>query len=149
MIDFPITINKITIKASEIIPFIRKCESDKARDYLIEKTNCNEDEAREIIKELKGTLSNTRAIRNPKKDSDTFRICPECGNSSPFLTDCCPSCGYSTEARKIRIEKDKKRQENVHIPKCPTCGSTNIQRVRGSSLYYQRNFKCNHCGYKW
>ena len=50
---------------------------------------------------------------------------------------------------------------NKNIPKCPTCGSTNIQKISvtskvvGASLFglFSKNatsqFKCNNCGYKW
>lgn len=48
-----------------------------------------------------------------------------------------------------------------NIPKCPTCSSTNIQKISttskvvGASLFglFSKNatsqFKCNNCGYKW
>lgn len=51
------------------------------------------------------------------------------------------------------------REDN--IPKCPTCGSTNIQKIStvskivGASLFgllsrtANSQFKCNNCGYKW
>ncbi len=48
-----------------------------------------------------------------------------------------------------------------HQPKCPTCGSTSIQKISatskvvGASLFglfsktAKSQFKCNNCGYKW
>ncbi|MBP3630534.1 MAG: hypothetical protein J6J23_03485 [Clostridia bacterium] len=48
-----------------------------------------------------------------------------------------------------------------NIPKCPTCSSTNIQKISatskvvGASLFglfsktATSQFKCNNCGYKW
>ena len=49
----------------------------------------------------------------------------------------------------------------ANAPKCPTCGSTNIERIgaveRGASVFtlglfskkINKTFKCNHCGYTW
>lgn len=52
-------------------------------------------------------------------------------------------------------------QEWLNKPKCPTCGSTNIQKISGASKAIgfvafgllsknaRSQFKCNNCGYKW
>lgn len=57
------------------------------------------------------------------------------------------------------LENDKIKQTNQ--PKCPTCGSTNIQKITGLergisvatlglfSKKINKSFKCNHCGYTW
>ena len=49
-----------------------------------------------------------------------------------------------------------------NLPKCPTCGSTNIEKIStsskvGSALLVgvfalgkiTKTFKCKNCGYKW
>ena len=50
---------------------------------------------------------------------------------------------------------------NTNVPKCPTCGSTNISKIstlnRGVSVYavglasdkIGKQFKCGKCGYMW
>lgn len=50
---------------------------------------------------------------------------------------------------------------NSNLPKCPTCGSTNIKKisdtakVAGALMFgllsktAKSQFKCNNCGYKW
>ena len=55
----------------------------------------------------------------------------------------------------------KNQQTDQNKPKCPTCNSTNIQKISatskvvGASLFglFSKNatsqFKCNNCGYKW
>jgi len=60
---------------------------------------------------------------------------------------------------KKPIQEEKPAQQN--IPKCPTCQSTNIQRIsgleRGTSIglfglfskKINKSFKCNNCGYTW
>lgn len=51
--------------------------------------------------------------------------------------------------------------EPINIPKCPTCGSTNIEKIsvgkkmRGSFLFgvlssdVRNTMHCKNCGYKW
>lgn len=57
------------------------------------------------------------------------------------------------------LENDNVKQANV--PKCPTCGSSNIKRVSGTSKAVsvvmfgllsqkvKKQFRCNNCGYEW
>ena len=52
-------------------------------------------------------------------------------------------------------------EEQSRVPKCPTCHSTNIQKMggieRGASIYafgifskkINKTFKCQNCGYTW
>ena len=52
-------------------------------------------------------------------------------------------------------------EENSRVPKCPTCGSTNIRKMggveRGASIAafgifskkINKTFKCGNCGYTW
>lgn len=165
MVNFPITINGITIMSSEIIPYIRKCESKNAIKYVIDKTSCSFSEAEEIVIEIKNSLYNKGFSNTSYKNSDTFKICPKCGKQYPYLIDHCTECGYSTQAYKNRM---KKLQEDVekpvvqkNIPRCPTCSSTNIQKISTTkkaagaigfgllSRTAKSQFECKNCGYKW
>lgn len=52
-------------------------------------------------------------------------------------------------------------EEKSRVPKCPTCGSTNIRKMggveRGASIWafgifskkINKTFKCGNCGYTW
>lgn len=52
-------------------------------------------------------------------------------------------------------------EEQNRVPKCPTCGSTNIRKMggveRGASIWafgifskkINKTFKCGNCGYTW
>lgn len=52
-------------------------------------------------------------------------------------------------------------EEQSRVPKCPTCGSTNIRKMgeveRGASIWafgifskkINKTFKCGNCGYTW
>lgn len=160
MVDFPIKINEITIMSSEIIPYIRKCESENAIKYIIEKTSCSVSEAKEIVDEIKTSIYNKGFSNTPSKTSDTFKTCPKCNKQYPYLIDHCFECGYSTQTYRNRM---KKLQEDIekpviekNIPKCPICGSTAITAgQRGFSIitgFLGSNktvCRCANCGYSW
>ena len=54
-----------------------------------------------------------------------------------------------------------RKQENSNVPKCPTCQSTDIRKVSGTSKVIsvamfgllsqkvRKQFHCNNCGYEW
>lgn len=66
---------------------------------------------------------------------------------------------YAVEEHKQREEKVK--QESSNTPKCPTCSSTNIKKISGTSKVVsvamfgflsqkvKKTFHCNNCGYEW
>lgn len=75
---------------------------------------------------------------------------------------------YSEEAVKDREEKESRESMNLpssykpkNIPKCPTCGSTNVEKISTTSKtigfvavgVFSSNFgktmHCKQCGYKW
>ena len=81
--------------------------------------------------------------------------------------------GDSDKVKKFE-ERHKEEKERAHksepvtlpsepncIPKCPTCGSTNVQRIStanrlGSTLLFGlasskigKTMECKNCGYKW
>jgi len=60
------------------------------------------------------------------------------------------------------IKSDKRAPVVRNLPRCPTCGSTNIEKIStsskvGSAVLFgvlslgklSKTFKCKHCGYKW
>ena len=59
------------------------------------------------------------------------------------------------------LKNEQLKEANNHIPKCPTCGSTNARKMgsieRGASILtfgifskkINKTFKCNNCGYTW
>ena len=63
-------------------------------------------------------------------------------------------------AQQKRIEKERiEKQQN--IPKCPTCGSTNVEKISTTkkaigfvavgvfSSNFGKTMHCKNCGYKW
>lgn len=77
-----------------------------------------------------------------ENDYEKVLICKNCAN------------GYVVEQKKIRPQPN--------IPKCPTCGSTNIKKISclskaGSVALFgifsigkvSKQWKCNNCGSEW
>ena len=99
--------------------------------------------------------------------------CPNCGRMYNYDEDGwydCMNCGYplkrAEEVKKVRNPYVPKVIGEVSTPsknqpKCPTCGSTNIQKISATSKIggafmfgwfsktARSQFKCNNCGYKW
>lgn len=86
----------------------------------------------------------------------------------------CPYCGFDMDNYNIQVEKRKRLEEerrraelnrrqavNNNIPRCPTCGSTRIQKISTTkkavgaigfgilSTTARSQFECKSCGYKW
>lgn len=104
--------------------------------------------------------------------------CPRCGNDkldAMTIEECKiyienaikehRKIGEEIERKKV-IEEQKQTAMRQgyspnNIPKCPTCGSTNITKISTTSKVAgavafglfsktaRSQFKCNNCGYKW
>lgn len=100
--------------------------------------------------------------------------CPNCGRTYTEFENVyyCGSCNYKLK-RKEDIVEIKNPQNRVykiigtlstsieHQPKCPTCQSTNIQKIGATervvsvatlgifSKKINKSFKCKNCGYTW
>lgn len=75
-----------------------------------------------------------------------------------MLGKCCSCRGFTI------LKKNENYIQEIpiqNIPKCPTCQSTNIKRVSGTSKAVsvamwgllsqkvKKQFHCNNCGYEW
>lgn len=98
--------------------------------------------------------------------ADYFLRCPVCGKEYLYEMNHCIECGYKTEAYQqelLRLQRDIESYKPVtkYVPKCPTCGSTNIQKISATkkaagaigfglfSKTAKSQFECKNCGYKW
>lgn len=74
--------------------------------------------------------------------------CRECKKDVSTEATTCPHCGCP------------QKQEKTGIPKCPTCGSTEVTKIStgaklttmfifGPLTNLTCTFKCNKCGHKW
>lgn len=75
---------------------------------------------------------------------------------------------YEARLQEEQAERDKMdasrqaaRRAEANKPKCPTCGSTNVEKISttskvvGGALFglfssnVRNTMRCNNCGYKW
>lgn len=105
--------------------------------------------------------------------------CPSCNKEILDNVRACPYCGFDEiSSYLLYLEKEKQSKyidytsfhNNVpiqpqtqpqNVPKCPTCGSTNVRKMggveRGASIAafgifskkINKTFKCGNCGYTW
>ena len=86
----------------------------------------------------------------------------EYNNNMQKLED--PSSIERKRLEKMMSQIQTQNNADIHssnIPKCPTCGSTNIEKISslnkaaGAVMFglfsktAKSQFKCNNCGYKW
>lgn len=102
-------------------------------------------------------------------DGGSYKVCPHCQKHFKLYQEKCPDCNLYLETRRNSNGNPNCNTTNTikmssyNIPKCPTCGSTNIRRIStaekatGVILFgifsnkrkYQ--FECQNpkCKYKW
>lgn len=93
--------------------------------------------------------------------------CPICGVNVREHSNGnkCGVCGYDFTTSKEELDKilhnPQPSTQPQNIPKCPTCGSTNIEKIsvgkkiKGSMLFglfsndAKKQMRCKDCGYKF
>jgi len=93
-----------------------------------------------------------------------MKQCPKC---NIFIDDEDTKCDFCGCNSFNVVNKPKNNintihlSENISIPKCPTCSSTNIQKISltkkavGGAMFgifsnsVRKTFECNNCSYKW
>ncbi|WP_418752478.1 hypothetical protein [Frisingicoccus sp.] len=133
MKEFPIIINNKKVISTDVYTFIKHGKPHDAVDYVISKTGCTENEAIEVIDELKDLVQQNIKATIEKQKRPLYE-------SKTKVIDC--------TKEDIYIPKN--------IPKCPKCGSTAITAgQRGYSLLTgfigsgKTVNRCANCGYKW
>lgn len=65
------------------------------------------------------------------------------------------------EATSNRLRMEKRQAQRANVPKCPTCGSTNVEKISTAkkavgfamvgvfSSNLGKTMECKNCGYKW
>lgn len=95
----------------------------------------------------------TQEIRKLTGLAKTFQLCQIIAETEAVPNE------YNGESMEELNAKQRAIQTSK--PKCPTCGSTNIQKISATSKAFgaigfgilsktaKSQFKCNSCGYKW
>lgn len=77
------------------------------------------------------------------------------------VTITCPECSRSQPLDERYLPLENQHSGNLHLPKCPTCGSTNISKISTASKAigfaavgvfssnFGKSFRCDNCGYRW
>lgn len=65
------------------------------------------------------------------------------------------------EATSNRLRMEKRQAQRANVPKCPTCGSTNVEKISTAQKAFGfalvglfssnlgKTMHCKNCGYKW
>ena len=68
---------------------------------------------------------------------------------------------FETHSQWLKRQEQEKMQKQAKIPHCPTCGSTDIQKISGTKRWLStglfglassdigKSMCCKKCGYKW
>lgn len=120
-----------------------------------------------------GNLIDTKISYEEYKKLPKTKRCPKCKRKYPKLFIKCSKCNVqliklSTENKRLdkQVEEIRKQTQESHssqqnIPKCPTCGSTDIKKLSTTSKVLGvgllglasktvgKTYKCNKCGCYW
>lgn len=129
MKNFKITLNGTQINSEDVFKYVRKWEIKDAIQYLINETGCTEEEANEVVDEIKDLMKGSL-----KQSVNKHTYNHQSTQSSKPI--------HSTQPQ--------------NIPRCPKCGSTAIATTtRGYSFWtgFVGSGKpmnvCQNCGHKW
>lgn len=113
---------------------------------------------------------------NNEVDKKSIRKCTLCGREYLKPQAICPKCNIvlmklsdyerlGMEANRANFQKEVERQEKLqkqqNIPKCPTCGSTNVHPISAGkkavgfltvgvfSKNFGKSYECDDCKYRW
>jgi len=159
----------IALVISGIIYFVRKEHRAIRLDKKVAYHSAN------ILKESTNSFNNIASIKtrdesapeNILQEAGNITIsklisCPDCGKKVSRRAVSCPNCGCPIS--ELPEELQTIQQLNVYVLKCPTCQSTNVDRIStGKKLAYiagfgllspvfkkvRSQFECKSCGYKW
>lgn len=119
-------------EATKMLVLIAQNQTLKGMKFIQELTNCSDDDAQQLWGEL-------------NKQYGTKE-------NNPAITNLTPQQIAQANAQA---------QELLNKPKCPTCGSTNIQKISATKRWVStglfglassnigKTMCCKNCGYKW
>lgn len=134
MKNFKITLNGTQIDSEDVFKYVRKWEIKDAIQYLINETGCTEEEANDVVDEIKDLMKYSLKQSVNK---------------------------HTYNHQSTQSSKQIQSTQTQNIPKCPTCGSTNIRKIKAGertasiigfgifSRKANKTWKCENCGHLW
>lgn len=134
MKNFKITLNGTQIDSEDVFKYVRRWEIKDAIQYLINETGCTEEEANDVVDEIKDLMKYSLKQSVNK---------------------------HTHNHQSTQSSKQIQSTQPQNIPHCPTCNSTNIEKIsvgkkmKGSFLFgifssdVRNQMHCKDCGYKW
>ncbi len=153
------TAQKSQLDIAPIIAMYKSGNKLQAVKDLTEQTGMSLKEAKDYLdnacREHYTTQTSPRSTA-PHKSTPTKR-CSKCGAVYPASDEVCPSCGNNGHT----MMSDNSAHHNEYTVKCPTCGSTDVERITATAkvtnialfgLFGNKRkmqFKCKSCKYMW
>jgi predicted RNA-binding Zn-ribbon protein involved in translation (DUF1610 family) len=121
-----------------------------------------------IVKEISGETSDelfhkfcNRDRKNDTWDETEAEYAKKYGNNEFDINAFHERGRKTTERVNESIRKHNEERATRNLPKCPTCGSTNIEKISSSKRWFTtglfglgssnvgKTMHCKNCGYKW
>ncbi len=113
-------------------------------------------------------LNDTGILYEEYKALPKTKRCKQCKRKYPKMFIKCPKCKIQLIKLSTENKNDTKQIQNIitqnsqiNLPKCPTCGSTNVNKISTTkkavgflavgvfSSNLGKTMECKNCGYKW
>ena len=134
MKNFKITLNGTQIDSEDVFKYVRKWEIKDAVQYLINETGCTEEEANDVVDEIKDLMK--YSLKQSVNE-------------------------HTYNHQSTQSSKQIQSTQPQNIPRCPTCNSTNIRKIKAGertasiigfgifSRKANKTWKCENCGHLW
>ena len=131
------------------------CPTCKSNSFIVDESiNKIKSEIMSASKRKRNSL-----LKNPEYQSVYDYIQKKSNCKRPDVLEL--SDDKNVEVCPSLFKKEQSEESNNHIPKCPTCGSTDLRKInvaeRGVSIFtfgllskkINKTFECENCGYTW